>query len=309
MTAIPTVKLAGYQGANSILTAELKILHAQLQTSGVDGSIDFLADVTAHNEKATQLFASVENNQSQIAYMASSYLSARVKELSVLDIAFSVEDRITVWSRIDGQAGEMIKQAVESQSGFKVLGFWDNGFRHISNSVRAIHHPDDCKGIVIRSLDSADYRAALNALGFNAVTTDVKDLVRVIESGEVQAQENPLTNLLNFDIWKHHPHVSLTHHYFGVLLLVCSQQWYSQLTPTQQQILESAVKIATKKQRQWAAEQDESAIKELVTHGVAIVEINHIDKAAMKRATHDVTQQLLKKLPPTLINAYLPDRL
>ncbi len=307
MTDMPNIQLAGYQGASSILTAALQTLHEQLQTSGIGAPINFVADVTSHNEKATQLFASVENNQRQIAYMASSYLYARVKELSVLDIAFSVEDRKTAWSRIDGLAGEMIRQAVERQSGFKVLGFWDNGFRHISNSVRAIHHPDDCKDIVIRTLDSADYRAALNALGFNAVTTDVKDLVRVIESGEVQAQENPLTNLLNFDIWKHHPYVSLTHHYFGVLLLVCSQQWYSQLTPTQQEFLKNAAKVATDKQRQWAAEQDESAIEALVSHGVSIVELHQIDRSAMKRATQDVTQKLLKKLPPTLVSAYLPD--
>ena len=137
--------------------------------------------------------------------------------VSVLDLPFSVQDRAAALAALDGHAGDLLRDAVARQSGFHVLAFWDNGFRHISNAVRPLRSPADCQGLVIRTLDSELYRQALGALGFKAITTDVKELVRVVQDGTVQAQENPLTNLLAFDLWKHHPHVSMSGHFFGVL--------------------------------------------------------------------------------------------
>jgi TRAP-type C4-dicarboxylate transport system substrate-binding protein len=236
--------------------------------------------------------------------MASGYLSARVPELAVLDLPFSVSDRAAALAALDGQAGRMLTRAVAAQSGFQVLAFWDNGFRHISNGLRPITSPQDCAGMVIRTLDSAHYRAALGALGFVPVTTDVKELVRVVQSGEVQAQENPLTNLLNFGLWKHHPHVSLTQHYFGVLLLVCPRAWYDGLAPSQRQTLSVAARLVTQAQRHNAQAQDAIALAQLQSHGVQVVPASAIDLSAMRQATQAVAQRQRQSLPHDLLSAY-----
>ena len=158
--------------------------------------------------------------------------------------------------------------------------------------------------MVIRTLDSAHYRAALGALGFVPVTTDVKELVRVVQSGEVQAQENPLTNLLNFGLWKHHPHVSLTQHYFGVLLLVCPRAWYEGLTAAQRQTLSLAARLVTQVQRHNAEAQDAIALAQLQSHGVQVVPASAIDLSAMRQATQAVAQRQRQSLPNDLLNAY-----
>lgn len=302
--APPLVRLAGYQGHDSILTQALQLLKQQLQDSAWGLVVDCEADVTANQEKAAALFDSVEQGTRQIGYMASGYLSARVNELAVLDLPFSVADRSAALAALDGRAGQLLSQAVAEKSGFHVLAFWDNGFRHISNAVRPIRHPRDCAGLIIRTLDSANYRAALAALGFEAVTTDVKDLVRAVASGEVHAQENPLTNLLNFALWKHHPHVSLTQHYFGVLLLVCSRSWYSALSPAQRDTLSQAVAVATRAQRHHAQAQDAVALAQLEGHGVHILQPKDIDLAAMRLATQAVAQRQRETLPGELLSAY-----
>jgi TRAP-type C4-dicarboxylate transport system substrate-binding protein len=298
------VRLAGYQGHGSILTAALGQLAVQLQDCGWGLPVDFQEDVTASGEKAAALFDSVEQGGRQIGYMASGYLSARVHELAVLDLPFSVTDRTQALAALDARAGRMLTQAVAAKTGLHVLAFWDNGFRHISNALRPIRSPQDCEGMVIRTLDSAHYRAALAALGFVPVTTDVKELVRVVASGEVQAQENPLTNLLNFALWKHHPHVSLTHHYFGVLLLVCSRAWYDALSATQRQALSVAVKLVTQAQRHSAQAQDAIALAQLRSHGVQVLAPEAIDLAAMRQATQQLAQRQLGSLPPELVSAY-----
>ena len=300
----PPLHLAGYQGGASILTAALTTLARRLD-GGAVGTPHLLTDVTTLGESAASLFASVENSQRHIGYMASGYLSARVPELAVLDLPFSVQDRAAALAALDGTAGDMLRDAVARQSGFHVLAFWDNGFRHVSNAVRPLRSPADCEGLVIRTLDSALYRDALDAIGFQAITTDVKDLIRVVQDGTVQAQENPLTNLLSFDLWQHHPHVSLSGHFFGVLLLVCPRAWHAKLTPAQRSELQAAVDEATAQQRKAAAAQDATSLSRLRGLGVQVVTPDAMDMAALREATASVRQRYLDRLPPSLVQAYL----
>ena len=72
-------------------------------------------DVTATGEKASDLFASVEAGQRQLAYMASGYLSARVPELAVLDLPFSVQDRAAALAALDGHAGDLLRDGTDPE--------------------------------------------------------------------------------------------------------------------------------------------------------------------------------------------------
>jgi TRAP-type C4-dicarboxylate transport system substrate-binding protein len=299
------IRLAGYQGPASILTSALLRLTEDLRALPAGFSCNTEIDVTAGDESANALFSSVENGSRQVCYMASGYLSARVPELGVLDLAFSVTDRAQALAALDGDAGHFLAAAVAQKTGYKVLGFWDNGFRHISNSVHPIRRPQDCQGLVIRTLDNAGYRAALAALGFVPRTTDVKDLVRVVSTGEVQAQENPLTNLLTFSLWRHHPFVSLTGHYFGVLLLACNRAWFDALSRQQQQALSAAAADATRHQRKLAAEADALALVQLRSHGVEVLAPAELDMTAMREATLSINRLARQALPPALLQAYL----
>ena len=303
---MPTpIIMAGYQGEASILTAALRALAQGLEAAGWDGPVELVPDVTQTGERAAELFASLEAGSRQVGYMASGYLSHRVPELDVLDLPFAVADRTQALAALDGAAGQLLRQAVERATGLRVLAFWDNGFRHVSNAVRPLRTPADCQGLVIRTLDSAAYREALAALGFEPMTTDVKDLVRVVEAGTVQAQENPLTNLLTFSLWRHHPHVSLTGHFFGVLLLVCPRPWHEALDDRQRRALDAAVAAATSTQRALAQHQDETALTALRAHGVQVLPPQELDMPALRAATTAVSQARRARLPTELVQAYL----
>jgi TRAP-type C4-dicarboxylate transport system substrate-binding protein len=304
-TTSNSIRLAGYQGDTSILTQALKNLAHGVNSRLPDLRCDLEIDATASGQSANALFASIEAGDRQIAYMASSYLSARVAELGVLDIPFSVSDRAHALAALDTVAGDKIKQAVAAKTGYHVLGFWDNGFRHISNRIRPIRSPQDCTGLVIRTLDNEGYRSLLAALGFTARTIDVKDLVRAVASGEVDAQENPLTNLLTFSLWRHHSHVSLTGHFFGVLLLVCHRDWFLGLSEQEQSKLTLAANQATRLQRQLASAADAVALDELRAHGVQILEPQELDVTSFHQLAEQVILKASQTLNPDLIRAYL----
>ena len=299
------LRIAGYQGPSSILSQGLACLVETLKSDGWKSDIDWLPNVTDHQERAADLFASIENGSRHIGYMASGYLSARVSELEVLELPFTVDNRKTALSALDHTAGEILTKAVGEKTGFHVLGFWDNGFRHLSNSVRPIKHPTNAVGLKIRTLDSTLYLATLDAIGFQALTCDVKDLVAWVQQDVVQAQENPLTNFMGFELWKHHPYVSLTHHFYGVLLLVCPIAWYDTLDQEQRQLVAHAVNTSTALQRQLAAEQDAITLLRMQDIGVKVLTKDALDMQAFHKCVETISLNARAQIPKDLIAAYL----
>jgi len=299
------LRVAGYQGPSSILTQGLACLVETLKSNGWKSDIDWIPNVTDHQEKAANLFASIENGSRHIGYMASGYLSAKVPELEVLELPFTVDNRETALAALDYSAGEILGQAVHQKTEFHILGFWDNGFRHLSNAVRPIQHPSDAVGLKIRTLDSTLYRATLDAIGFKALTSDVKDLVSWIAQDVVQAQENPLTNYMGFELWKHHPYVSLTHHLFGVLLLVCPLAWYDMLNQEERELLAHAVTTSTALQRQLAAEQDAITLARMQEMGVKVLSKDALDLKAFYKCVELVSLNARAQIPKDLLAAYL----
>ena len=305
MSNLAAVSLGGYQGSGSILSASLTSLEQSLKACELFGPITTALDVTAQGETAGQLFQSVNLGTRQICYAASGYLTAYASDLAALDLPFTVKNREAALAALDHSAGQWLSDQLGQNSSFKVLGFWDNGFRHISNSVRSLRSPTDMQGLKIRTLDSAIYRESLNALGFTAGTTDVSELKRVLKSGEVQAQENPLTNYNNFKIYENHPYVSLTGHFFGVLLLVCNRQWFDSLSAKQQHAVDAAAAMATQQQRTLAAQQDSALLTELAQRGVQIISSSDLDMGAMRSVTAHIIERERQTLSKPMVQHYL----
>ncbi len=299
------ITLAGYQGAGSILSSSLLSLAQSLNESQLFGPVATTIDVTAQGETAGHLFKSVATGARHLCYVASGYLTALAPDLAVLDLPFTVTERSRALAALDQTAGQLLSRTLEQHSGYRVLGFWDNGFRHMSNAVRPLRRPADCQGIKIRTLDSAIYRESLNALGFQAITTDVSDLMRVIRSGLVQAQENPLTNYSNFKIYEHHPYLSLTSHVFGVLLLLCNEPWFRSLSEPQQQALQEAATQATQHQRALAAQQDAVLQATFLQQGVQVVSGSQLDLAQLRRATVYIVERERQTLAKPVVQHYL----
>jgi TRAP-type C4-dicarboxylate transport system substrate-binding protein len=305
MSNLAAVSLGGYQGSGSILSASLTSLEQSLKACELFGPITTALDVTAQGETAGQLFQSVNLGTRQICYAASGYLTAYASDLAALDLPFTVKNREAALAALDHSAGQWLRDQLGQNSSFKVLGFWDNGFRHISNSVRPLRTPTDMQGLKIRTLDSAIYRESLNALRFTAVTTDVSELKQVLKSGEVQAQENPLTNYNNFKIYENHPYVSLTGHFFGVLLLVCNRQWFDSLSAKQQHAVDAAAARATQQQRTLAAQQDSALLTELAQRGVQIISSSDLDMGAMRSVTAHIIERERQTLSKPMVQHYL----
>ena len=281
----PRFRLAGYQPERSVHTRALHRLAENLREC-LGGSVEIaLTDnITATGRRADALLAMTEGDDLDICYFSSSYLAARVPALAQFDRPFHFADRAAAYAQLDGPPAERIAGEVAQATGFRVLGFWDNGIRHISNRRHPIRRPADCQGLRIRTLDNAMHQAFFRRLGFQPVFLDVKDLPRAVAEGTVDAQENPLTNMVNFGLQRHHRFVSLTAHLFGVALLLVNRARFDRWPAEVRDALQAAAAAATLAQRRDAETEDELCQRQLLAEGVQFTAAGELDRPAFERA-------------------------
>ena len=228
--------------------------------------------------KAADLLAMVESGDKTMCYFASSYLAERVPEIAVLDLPFVITSRAQAYGALDGALGERLAERVAAMTGYRVLAFWDNGFRHLSNRVRQIRTPEDCRGLRLRTLSSALHAETFRRLGFDPVALDVKELLAAVRSGAIDAQDNPLTNIYNFGIHEFHPHITLTAHFFGAAVLLCHKASYDAWPAEVRQAVEGAVVEATRAQREFAAAEDERVRGALGSTDNEVIELTDAER-------------------------------
>lgn len=294
MTA-PSFKFGGYQPARSVLTRGARRVGEELALRlGPQVTFDLQENVTAAGHKAADLLTMTENGELDLCYFSSSYLVARVPALGVFDLPFLFERRAQAYAVTDRLAPRLADD-VDAATGYRLLGFWDNGIRHISNARHPIIVPADCRGLTIRTLDNALHQRVFAALGFKPVTIDVKDLVAAVQERHVDAQENPLTNLINFQLHKVHRFVTLTGHFFGVALVLCNKQRFDRLPADAQAALREAVAAATVIQRQEAEREDDLCLTALLADGVTVARADECDRSAFADAVTDIRDAALEE--------------
>lgn len=280
------LRLGGYQTEASVHTRALRLLIADLERRLGDAiEIEFIPNVTQHGRKAADVVTMTAGDELDLCYIQSSYIDAtRAPALRVLDLPFIFTDRERIYPQLDGAFGRHITDGVAAGTPMSVLGYWDNGFRHVSNREHPIRTPADCAGLKIRTTASPLHQEIFAAFGFTPVSIDPADLAQAVATGRVDAQENPLTNLVQFGLYTTHKHASFTSHFFGCAPLLVNKARYDALPRNVREALDAAVPAATKQQRQFAVDEDTRCTALLEKEGVKILPASEIDFAAFKAA-------------------------
>ena len=296
-----TLRMAGYQDDRSVHTHAMRVLEATLKESlGAAIETEFEPNIAASGRKVADLLALVEAGDLDLCYFSSSYLTARVPALGVFDIPFQWSDRLRTRALLQGPLGAFIAREIESRTGYKLLDYWDNGLRSISNRLRAIRTPGDCKGLRIRTLPSAGYHAAFRALGMEPITIDIRDFAAAVASHAVDAQENPLTNIRQFGIEAHHRHVTMTQHFHGIALLLCNAKTWGAYGPDVRVALAAAARKAMQAQWDFAADEERQSRVVLEAAGIGIIDLDDAGRTAFRDAVRPLVERQHAELPEEL---------
>lgn len=258
------IRFGGYQPPASVHNKAAEVFGNALATRLGD-TVTFSLDgnIIASGHQAADLLRFVENGEMTLCYFSASYLAERIPAFALLDLPFLLNHRAMAYGVLDGPLGQHLAESLAADTGFRLLGWWDNGFRHLSNRVRPIPHPSDCQGLRIRTLMSDLHQEVFRLLGFEPVALDVKDLLASVKAGTIDAQENPLTNIYNFGIHEQHRYITLSSHFFGAAVLLCHQASFDAWAAEMQHAVIAAAAEATRAQRQFAAAEDDDVMARL----------------------------------------------
>ncbi|MGE0558099.1 MAG: TRAP transporter substrate-binding protein [Burkholderiales bacterium] len=292
-----TIRLGGYQKPASIHTRACNRF-GEVLCAKLGGRVDFqfVPDVLALGRKSGDLPVMVSRGELSMCYISSLRFAKWVPPLKIFDLPFLFRDRAAAYRALDGTLGERLRTQLLEKSPYRLLAYWDNGFRHFSNKVRPIRAPADCKGIRIRHQMSELQGESLRLMGFEPIAEDIKIFFEQIAGERFQAQDNPLTNIVNFDVHKHHRYITLSSHVFGVACLMVNRAEYESWPADVQQAVNEAAAEATVLQRQLATAEDEEMLKRLDPAENEVVTLTAAEHQAFVAAVKPVTDKYRKEL-------------
>src|SRR5499433_4485749 len=134
------IRMGGYGPPTTSFSRALKRIGDRLQGAFGDRvDVKYVWNIMDLGYQAQDILWLVEHGLLTLGYQSSSYLTDRVAELGLVDLPFLFDTTERARASIDGKLGEALIKAIEDRVSYRILGFFENGFRHISNCVRAIH--------------------------------------------------------------------------------------------------------------------------------------------------------------------------
>ena len=226
------------------------------------------------------------------------HVSAYTPEIGITVLPYLWKDTETMFKALDGPFGAAMDKALEKQ-GLALSGWWDNGFRHITNKRRPIMKPDDLKGLKIRCLPAKVHVAFFKELGAVPTPMGWTELYQALQSGVVDAQENPPSMVYTGKLHEVQKFYSLSAHVNEPGIVVVSKASMDKLPADLQKAVKSAAQKAAVWQRELNLKDNDSVMKKLVAEGLKINEV--------PKETIEVFRQAAQKVYPGAIEGFGPD--
>jgi tripartite ATP-independent transporter DctP family solute receptor len=224
-----------------------------------------------------------------IAVTANGSVSNFVREMGVLDLPFLFRSREHLYSVMDGPVGTELGNALQKK-GFRLLGFYEAGVRHIMTANTPVHSMDDLAGLKIRTMPVPAHIASFNAFGANAVAVDYGELYGGLQTGLIDGAEAANTNYSNKKFYEVAPYWAQLGWVMLAADLLISEKRFNSLPPAVQQILMDAGRESALLERKLYADSDNSLLEVLVSRGV---EVSYPDPAPFREASQGVYDEFV----------------
>jgi len=293
-----TIRVGGYAPRDSVHSKAVDRFAAEVHArSNGELRTEIIYNVLDDGKPATALFDMLEAGELTWCYYSTSYLGSRVPELNALEVPFLFDTVEQAHDALDGKLGAALAEAVFTQAGYEVLGFWDNGLRHLTNSSRPIRSPEDCRGLRIRLQPNAIHEALARSWGMDPVPAELSAGIAMINRGEVEAQENPLANTVAYGVT--HQHITLTAHLYGARGLFANSQEMIQLGDAAA-VVRDAAGVAIGYQRDAATAYELELRDALEGEGRVVIDLEPSERARFATAAQSVIDDARSTIDPAL---------
>jgi len=264
-----------------------------------NGKIDVQVYPNSQLYKDKVVLKQLKLNSVQMACPSFSKFTKTVPQLALFDLPFLFRDMDHVHKVQDGEVGQKLKDLV-AKKGFVVLDYWDNAFKQITSSKKAILMPEDAKGQKFRIMSSKVLEEQFKAVGAIPQVMPFSEVYSALQQGVIDGQENTNSNIYTKKFYEVQKYMTVSNHGYLGYLVVMSKKFYDSLPKELQDAVKQAMKEATQKEREYAAELDKeqfNKIKEYAdkTGKLKIYHLNDEQKAAWKKVMSTIYPKFYDK--------------
>ncbi|PKN60978.1 MAG: TRAP transporter substrate-binding protein [Deltaproteobacteria bacterium HGW-Deltaproteobacteria-11] len=250
----------------------------------------------------TDILRKIQANDIQMGVITSAVFDAFLPDVRVLDYPFLFRTYDQADRVLDGAPGQELLRRLE-KAGFKGLAYSENGFRDLTNSRRPVHRVEDAAGLKIRVMESALHRELWKMLGADPVSMGWPSVAAALDQKTIDGQENPLSVIWSYKLYKTQKYLSLTRHVYSPHLNVANLKWFNGLPEADQKLIRQCMQEAASYQKQWNRKNMAFFLVRLKKNGMIIDESP--DTASFRNRVADIqslplyqdqdTQELLKQ--------------
>lgn len=285
----------------------LKLGHPQSGTSafhvGAQAFADEFAKLTNNRYKISifasgalggerEMVESVQLGTLDLVVTSTGPVGNFVPETLITDIPFLFRDYDHARKTLDGPIGQELLAKFPAK-GIVALGWAENGFRHLTNSKRAVNTPEDMKGLKLRTMENPVHMTAFRALGASPAPMAFTELFTALQQGTVDGQENPIPVITSSKFGQVQKNLTLTGHVYSPALILASTSMVGALNAADKKALQDAAKAGIQAMRKRVNEVEASGVAELKAQGVNV--ITDVDKTKFQAALAPAYAEYAKK--------------
>jgi TRAP-type transport system periplasmic protein len=215
--------------------------------------------------------------------LPSSVMSSVAPEFGVFEMPYIIQNRDHIRAVSEEMLDDTFQPAAE-RNGFKILAFWENGFRNITNNVRPINKPKDLDGVKLRT-PKGEWRVKMfKAYGANPTPMAFSDVFTALKTGVIDGQENPYAQIASAKFQEVQDYLSITGHVYTPGYILVGKNKFESLPEDVQAALQEAALETQEYVYETAARLEEELLKEIAEE----VEVNEADKQAFIDASQPI---------------------
>ena len=241
-----------------------------------------------------QTVSSLQGGTLDVTVLNAGLLSSQVKEFGLFDLPFLFDSGKQADAVVDGPFGQKLAESLAPKN-LVGLGYWDLGFRNLTNSRRPVAKLEDIQGLKIRVLQSPLYIDLFNTLGANAVPLPFPELYTALEQKTVDGQENPATVIQTSKFAEVQKHLTFTRHIYNPQIVIFSKRVWDRYDPEEKKLIEDAAAEAKVYQRQVSRDAEAKAIEQLKAQGMQLTELSPDEIARLRDKVKPVTEKFAKE--------------
>ncbi|ACY33843.1 MULTISPECIES: TRAP transporter substrate-binding protein [Comamonas] len=232
---------------------------------------------------------------------ATTTLGGIVKDFGVYDFPFLFNKPEEADAVLDGPFGKKL-EAKLPEKGLVSLGYWENGYRNVTNSKHPIVKWEDLGGLKIRTMQSSVLLDVFNNFNANAVPLAFSEVYSALETRAVDAQENPNALIESSKFDDVQKYISLTRHVYNPFILLMSKKSWDKLSADEKRLLGDAATEAKLFERRLSRENDAKALAELKKRGMQANDFSDAERTRMAERTKPIIAKHSTQIGGTVVS-------